>query len=127
MDSNDLKSATLLDGLSDEELASAAEHFTEVHVRGGDDITTENEHGATFFIVLDGGVRVKVDDEAVADLSPGDHFGEVSLVSGERRNATCRAIGATRLAKMVSWDFADLLERNPALAERIKASAENRG
>ena len=126
MDTIDLRSVPLLEGLTDDELADAATHFNEVHVRSGDDIVHADEHAATFFIVLDGAVTVKVDDEAVAELGPGDHFGEVALVTGERRNATCKALGTSRLAKMMAWDFNELLEKNPVLAGRIQSAADSR-
>jgi len=126
MDLTDFTDVPLLSDMTDDELANVAAHFTEVHVRSGDALTHEDEYGATFYIVLDGQVRVKIHDEAVVDLGPGDHFGEVALVTGERRNATVKAIDSCRLAKMMGWDFAELLVKNPALADRIRTAAENR-
>lgn len=126
MDQTDFADVPLLSDMTDDELANVAAHFTEVQVRSGDELTHEDEYGAAFYIVLDGQVRVKIHNEAVVELGPGDHFGEVALVTGERRNATIKAIDSCRLAKMMGWDFSELLAKNPALAGRIRTSAENR-
>ncbi|MGI9606082.1 MAG: cyclic nucleotide-binding domain-containing protein [Acidimicrobiales bacterium] len=126
MDSTDFTAVPLLDGMTTAELDDVASHFNEVHVRSGDELTHEHEHAATFFIVLDGQVRVKVHEEAVAELGPGDHFGEVALVTGDRRNATVKAIDTCRVAKMMAWDFSELILKNPALASRISAAAASR-
>ena len=126
MHQDELASVPLFAGMTDEQLADAADMFHEVHVRSGDELTREAEHGHTFFIVLDGSVRVKVDDEPVAELGPGQHFGEVSLVRGTRRNATIKAIDSCRVAKMMNWDFTALMEANPQLASRIEKAASDR-
>ena len=122
----ELANVPLFDGMSEDELAAVAGLFHEVHVRSGDELTHEDEHGHTFFVVLDGNFRVKVDDDAVAELGPGDHFGEIALVRGERRNATVKAIDSCRVAKMMNWDFNDLMATNAALASRIEAAAAER-
>ena len=126
METSDLAGVPLLEGMSEEQVSAIASQFHEVHVRSGDELTHEDEHGATFFVVLDGNVSVKVHDEKVAELGPGDHFGEVALVTGQRRNATVKAIDSCRLAKMMAWDFNELTDAHPALAARIAAAAVRR-
>ncbi len=126
METSDLAGVPLLGGMSEEQVGAIAPQFHEVHVRSGEELTHEDDHGATFFIVLDGNVSVKVHDEKVAELGPGDHFGEVALVTGQRRNATVKAIDTCRLAKMMAWDFNELIDAHPALAARIATAAAQR-
>lgn len=116
----------LFEGMTDDELADAASHFLPVEVRVGDELTHEDDFGYSFFVVLDGHVRVLVGDEVVAELEAGDHFGEVSLVRGHKRNATVKAIDHGHLAKMMIWDFRELMEKSPVLAARIEAAAAAR-
>ncbi len=126
MDHEVLKVSSLFDGMSAEEAAATAKLFEEGRYLMGDRVTREDDYGYSFFIVIEGKVRVKVGDEIVAELSAGDHFGEVALVKGERRNATVTALETCRLAKIMTWDFPKLLEEHPTLAEGIRASAEER-
>jgi len=126
MDAQTLASFELFNGLTDEELTSCGDLFTETRVLMGEQLTQEEEFGYSFFIVLEGNVKVRVDGEEVAQLGPGDHFGEVSLVRGERRNATVSAMETCRLAKMMTWDFRELMQNHPALASRIEAKADER-
>lgn len=126
MDAQNLASFELFNGLDADELHSCGELFTEQRVLMGDQLTQEDDFGYSFFIVLDGRVAVKVDGQEVAQLGPGDHFGEVALVRGERRNATVSALESGRVAKMMTWDFNELMQNHPTLASRIEARAAER-
>lgn len=126
MDHEALKISNLVEGMSDEELAATAKLFEESRYLMGDRVTREADFGYSFFIVLDGRVQVEVGDEVVAELGAGDHFGEVALVTGDKRNATVKAIETCHLAKIMTWDFPKLMEEHPVLAGRIKASADAR-
>ena len=126
MDRDAFAGTKLFEGMTDEEIADAAEHFLPVEVRVGDELTHEDDFGYSFFVVLDGHVRVEVGDEVVAQLGPGDHFGEVALVKGHKRNATVKATDHGHLAKMMIWDFRELMDKSPVLAARLEAAAEAR-
>ena len=126
MEPEALKISSLVDGMSEAELAETAGLFEETRYLMGDRVTQEDDFGYSFFIVLEGRVQVEVGDEVVNLLSVGDHFGEVALVTGERRNATVKALETCRLAKIMTWDFPKLMEEHPAIAGRIKASADER-
>ena len=126
MDADALRETALFAGMSADEVAAAAEHFEEVMVRVGDELTHEDDFGYSFFVVLEGHVTVRRDDETLAELGPGDHFGEVALVQGQKRNATVKAAEYGRVAKMMIWDFRELVEKNPVLAARIQQAAEQR-
>ena len=126
MDHQDLAGIALFEGMSDDELQACAEHFETKHMFMGDELTKQKDFGYSFFVVLDGSVAVLIGDEQVAELGPGDHFGEMSLVHGETRNATVKAIDSGRVAKMMTWDFKELMEANPLLATRIESVAQER-
>ncbi len=63
----------------------------------GDVIVTEGEPGSSLFLVVSGTVQVFTRDESsgeeihLAQLGPGDFFGEVSLLTGKPRTATITA------------------------------------
>ncbi|MEM7339597.1 MAG: cyclic nucleotide-binding domain-containing protein [Actinomycetota bacterium] len=122
-----LTGAPLFDGMSDAERETAAALFQPVRVLMGEQLTSEGDFGYSFFVVLAGRVKVDVGPDEPVELGPGDHFGEVSLVTGNRRNATVTALEGCELAKIMTWDFPELMNQHPALASRIQASADERG
>ena len=73
MDQNALAGVGLFEGMSEEELERCARSFESIRVLMGDRVAQEDDYGYSFFIVLDGRVRISRDGEAVAELSAGDH------------------------------------------------------
>ena len=62
----------------------------------GDIVVTEGEEGSSLFLIVSGSVKVFTrttdgSNLALAELGPGDFFGEVSLLSGRPRTATITA------------------------------------
>lgn len=62
----------------------------------GDIIVTEGEPGSSLFLIVSGNVKVFTRGEQgehlpLAELGPGDFFGEVSLLTGKPRTATITA------------------------------------
>lgn len=126
MEANDLAGFELFEGLDDTQLRDCAGLFLEQRVLMGEDLTTQDDFSYSLFLVLEGGVRVRVDDVEVATLGAGDHFGEVGLVRGERRNARVTATETCRVAKLMTWDFEQLTANHPALAARLEEKAAQR-
>lgn len=126
MDAQALAPIELFDGLTEQQLRDCSTLFKEDRVLMGEHLTDEDDYGYSFFVVLDGSVKVSVDGEEVARLTAGDHFGERALVNGERRNATVTATETCRVAKMMTWDFQKLVDEHPELAKRLEAKAAER-
>lgn len=57
----------------------------------GDIIFAKNDYTNTFFTVLEGEVRIEINEDLVISSGMGSFFGEMSLISGRRRSATVRA------------------------------------
>ena len=58
---------------------------------------------------------------AVARLGPGALFGEMALVTGDKRQATVRAATACELVEVGPDAMHHILEKSPDLAERLSA------
>jgi CRP-like cAMP-binding protein len=84
----------------------------------GADIVQEGQRGVAFFVIADGSVEVSRGSESkhLAALKRGDYFGEMSLIDGDLRSASVRAIEPTRCFAMTQWDFTAELRSEPALA-----------
>ena len=120
MDAIDLGSLALFEGLSEEEVGRCADRFQQREFVAGSSLASQGDFAYKFFIVLDGDVEVHRDFEFVARLGPGDFFGEAGLVSGERRNARVTAKTRTVLAWVMGWDFTEMTNEFPSVAERIQ-------
>lgn len=121
-----LESIKLFAGLDQHELDRCADACDEVEVLTGEKLAREGEYGYKFFVVLTGRVTVAQDGNVVADLGPGDYFGEMSLLAAGRRNADVIATERSTLARMMLWDFRKLTDDMPTLAEAIDTTVAER-
>jgi len=77
-------------------------------------------------VILEGQAEVLHDGKHLADLGPGDYFGEMALLEGTRRNASVVAKSPIRLGVMLSRDFAGMEEEMPAVTEMISSAVRKR-
>ena len=88
------------------------------------------EHGTPssgLFIVLAGRVRVlRNAGGELAELGPGEHFGELALLLGTTHQHTVEALEDTELMVLPKERFDALLANHPQLAEEIRRKAEER-
>jgi len=93
----------------------------EIIVRQGDDSTEMFVvHKGQVVVVRDrGGARGEPDEFELARLGPGAFFGEMALMTGERRTATVRASGACSMFVLDHAPLREVLEAVPHLAELI--------
>ena len=101
------------------ELQQIARLTTEITVEEGHVLTTEGERGSEFAIVLDGTASVTQRGTVVYTLSPGGHFGEMSLIDDGPRTATVTATSTMTLAVVAPNEFGQLLEDVPTVARAI--------
>lgn len=89
-----------------------------VNVKAGDVIIRQGDEGDYFYIVREGKCSVtrlasgKGWDVPLAELSPGDCFGEEALVSDVKRNATISMVTDGTLMRLSKKDFVELLKKN---------------
>jgi CRP-like cAMP-binding protein len=119
-DPTDLKRVPLFADLDNRQLKKLAARFRERVVGPGTRVTTEGEmSGVGFFVVADGEASVSVGGKDVATLGPGDHFGEIALVSETERTATVTATTELRLLEIPFWDFRDFAHANPDVTWKL--------
>jgi hypothetical protein len=66
----------------------------------GRTLVEQGDAGVDIHLLLDGLLAVEIDGAVVAQLGPGAVIGEGAVVTGERRNATLRAITRCRVASV---------------------------
>jgi CRP/FNR family cyclic AMP-dependent transcriptional regulator len=106
-------------GLSNRELQRLAGVTKEIDFGPGVAITREGEAGGRFYVLLDGEADVRLGEEKINDLRPGDSFGELSLIDGRPRSATVVARTPVRTLSLASWNFRPLLREHPSIAEAM--------
>ena len=75
--------------------------------------------GVGFFIVADGEASVSVDGREVARIGPGDHFGELALITEDARTATVTAVTRLRCYVIAFWDFRKFARENPDVSWKL--------
>jgi len=79
-------------------------------------ILKKGDPGTSLYIVLEGRVAVIGDEgQTLSEMSVGDIFGEMSLLSGEPVTTSIHSRERTRLATLSSKDFKHVLNRYPVL------------
>ena len=126
MDANRLKSIPLFEEVGDEELAQIAPFATEVSVEEGRELVREGDFSYEFMAIEEGQAEVTRGGDHVADIGPGDFFGEMGLLERTLRNATVTAKTPMRLVTLTGWDLKRVERAAPEAMERIRSVLEER-
>jgi CRP-like cAMP-binding protein len=114
-----LAGARLFAGIDAEGLARIAARMTEVDVPADRVIARQGEIGTGFFMIVSGMVRVVRDGETLAELGPGDFFGELSVLDGKPRNAQVVSTQPTTCLALATWEFEAVVREQPSVALAI--------
>jgi small-conductance mechanosensitive channel len=100
-------------------------HLVEIEPFGeGEIIVRQHETGDSLYIITKGTCEVLLESHSrqfkqVAVLKKGDFFGEMSLLTGEPRSATVRAIEDTEVIKIQKDIFSKILSANSGISEYL--------
>lgn len=114
-----IRGVTLFEDLDEATAKRLADDFIERHFAAGDVIAAEGESGLNFFIVESGEATVGVRGEDVAQLGPGDAFGEIALVDRAARSATVTAVTDMRCHALPVWSFRSFAQTHPDVAWKL--------
>lgn len=96
------------------------QQITKIKTYGKDEfIFLQNDPGDSFFIIKSGKVCVVLEDKELACLSEGDFFGEMSLLTGNPRNASVKATEDTEVLVIKKDEFKGLIQKNEALFNNV--------
>jgi CRP-like cAMP-binding protein len=94
--------------------------------RFGSRLIGEGAPGYSFFILTEGAAAVTRGATPVAELGPGDFFGEIAILGGGRRSASVTATSRASLLVMFASEFRRLQETHPAIAARVEEAMRQR-
>lgn len=117
-----LRAQSLFTALDDEQIRRLVHAAPQDRYGRREKIITQGSQGDSMFILVNGRAEVYVDtgndtQALVASFSPGDCFGEMSLLTGERRSATVVAVTDCDVLEIAKEHLAQLLEEKPEMLD----------
>lgn len=127
-----LAKADLFSGVDRVTLAKLAANLDAISFTKDDAACRQGDMGDSLYLVSEGSFGVFVGSESnsrpirVATLERGACFGEMALLTGERRSATVLADSAGELLRLDHDRFQELVRRDPSIGLALSASLSRR-
>ena len=125
-DADRLRRFTSFRSFTPEELANLVLLMRRWEVDAGTLLFSEGSPGGSCFIVISGAVEVSTSSTGqqrrLASLAPGSIFGQVSLIDGQPRSATCSMRHAGVLLELEGGPCAELFDTRSATALKFLAA-----
>jgi putative ABC transport system ATP-binding protein len=108
-------------GLTLETLSALADKMALEKYPAGTIIFRQGDEGDRFYLIRAGSVDIMRDERGtvLATLKPGEFFGEVALLTGEKRNATARVRDNLEAYTLSKADFHAAIEHSPTFKEQL--------
>ena len=126
MDTSQLKRIPLFADASDADLAKVAVFAQSKEVPEGETAVTEGGFSRELLAIEDGTAEVSRDGEHIADLGPGDVFGEAGMLDDQMRSATVIATSRLKLISLGHFEVQRLKKDAPGIYSRIEELVEQR-
>ncbi len=121
-----LRKFDMFKNLSDDELSLIARE-TEIREFGADEVVCEEgSPSETMFFIDSGAVVISKQGVTLANLEPGDYFGEMSLITGDPRNATVTTLQPSVLLEVSAPVFHVIIERSPLAMRNLLSTFDER-
>ena len=118
-----LRDEAFFECLSDQQIDNLVQQSRVSHFGRGERVIREGAEGESMFVLLRGSAEVSISKNGtsipVATLKAPDCFGEMSLLTGERRTATVRAETDCQVMEIGKPVMAELLRASPDCLERL--------
>jgi len=115
-----LKGVDIFKALTPAELTNIAEKVTRRHFEAGETVIRQGDEGDELFLISEGEVEIDREGHEVARLGPAEFFGELSLISGEPRNATVVATAPLDTYVLGKEAFRTAVEQSNSFREQLR-------
>jgi CRP-like cAMP-binding protein/Fe-S-cluster-containing dehydrogenase component len=127
---NHLRGVPMFADLSTDFIEHLKESVELLRFAPGQVIARQSDAADSFYLVRIGFVKISEHypggELVLAYLSRGDYFGEIGLLGGGVRTATCTALDHVEVVRVSGDDFRQMVERFPSVRRGLEAVAEER-
>jgi aromatic-L-amino-acid decarboxylase len=128
---DDLRSIPLFAALTDEEAQSLLTAARQVVLPSGTPIVERWGEGRDFYVILEGSVQVRREDEVADVLGQGEFFGELAALDwgagfGYARLASVVAVSDVRLLVVAPAAFQRLVRDAPSVGDQVRRAVRDR-
>jgi CRP-like cAMP-binding protein/Fe-S-cluster-containing hydrogenase component 2/ferredoxin len=125
-----LRSVPIFADVSEEFINQLRDRVTLIPFQPGQVVFRENEPADSFYLIRIGFVKVTQSlpggEIVLKYLARGDYLGEIGLLRGGARTATCTALDHVELVQIRADDFHEMMRRFPAIQARLMDVARAR-
>ncbi|HWW53548.1 MAG TPA: cyclic nucleotide-binding domain-containing protein [Acidimicrobiales bacterium] len=101
------------------ELLAIGQRAEDLSYGDGAVIVEEGKKSDAFYVIVAGKARVSRRGRKVAELGPGDFFGETGLLARLPRDATVTAVGPVEVVSISRREFLGVLEDVPSVTRKV--------
>lgn len=125
-DGANLRKFDMFENLSSDELSLIAKETRAREFAAGVVVCEEGSQSDTMFFIDSGSVVISKQGVSLARLEPGDYFGEMSLITGDPRNATVTTHESSVLLEVSAPVFHVIIERSPQAMRNLLCTFDTR-
>jgi CRP-like cAMP-binding protein len=126
LDATQLKRIPLFANASDEELRRVVLFAESKEIPEGEVVIEEGAFSRELLAIEDGTAEVTRDGDHIADLGPGDIFGEAGMLDDQMRSATVTAKSRLKLISLRHFEVQRLKKDAPDVYSRIEQLVQER-
>jgi CRP/FNR family transcriptional regulator, cyclic AMP receptor protein len=126
LDAEQLKRIPLFADASDEELNKVAVFAEDREIPEGSVVMQEGGYSNELLAIEDGKAEVTRGGEHIADLGPGDIFGEAGMLDDSMRSATVTAKSRLRVISLRHFEVKRLKKGAPDVYKKIEDLVQER-
>ena len=126
VDVDRLRAIELFAKLDHHDLAQVARWVHEVRAEPGDVLFEQGGLPFDLFVIEEGEVEIVRDDEVLGMVGQGEPVGEMSVLHGQRRMASVRALTPVTAIALSADDFREMSEEMPEVVRSMRQMTEER-
>jgi CRP/FNR family transcriptional regulator, cyclic AMP receptor protein len=126
LDASLLKKIPLFADVPDEDLQKVATFATTEEFPEGATVVKEGGYSNHFYAIEEGTVKIERGGEHLADLGPGDVFGEQGLLERQERSASVVSTSPLRVIKIEHWELSRMRKSMPQVVEELQRKVKER-
>jgi len=126
MDPSSLKKFELFKDVDESKLSKIAPFTMLVEFPEGKTVIQEGGYSNDFYAIESGTAKVERGGDTIAEIGPGDVFGEQGLLEKQERSASVVATSPLRALKIEHWEIPRMRKAMPEVLEELQRTIEAR-